>query len=93
MEKVVVEKNDGNGEVFYQNKEMKEFYHPFKIVYDGDVIASISFKDNDLVWAKNFKRAIASALQIQGARVGAFVEKEVSKRERTNNCWVAISTC
>lgn len=57
---------------------MKEFYHPFKIVYDGDVISSISFKDNDLVWAKNFKRAVASVLQIQGYRTGAFVEKEVN---------------
>lgn len=78
VEKVVVEKNGGPGEVFYQNKEMKEFYNPFRIVYTGDVITSISFNANDSIWSKNFKRAIASALQIQGDRIGAFVEKEVS---------------
>lgn len=80
VEKVVVEKNDGSGEVFYQNKEMKEFYNPFKIAYKDDIITAISFKDSDSIWTKNFKRAIASALQIQGDKTGAFVEKEVNYR-------------
>lgn len=76
VEKVVIEKN-GASEVFYQNKEMLSFYNPFKIIYDGDVISMVSFKDSDSIWAKNFKRAIASALQIQGDKIGAYVEKEV----------------
>lgn len=78
---MVVEKNGGTGEVFYQNKEMKEFYHPFQMIYTDDVITSISFKDHDSIWAKNFKRAVAAALQIQGDKTGAFVEKEVRKSQ------------
>lgn len=76
VEKVIIEKN-GADEVFYQNKEMLSFYNPFKIVYNGDIISLVWFKDNDSLWAKNFKRAVASVLQIQGDNIGAFVEKEV----------------
>lgn len=57
---------------------MQSFYNPFQIVYNGDTISRLLFKRHDSVWAKNFKRAIASALQVQGSGVGAFVVKEVS---------------
>lgn len=63
--------------VFYQNKEMQSLYNPFKIFYTGDVVSHLLFKDKDSTWAKNFKRGIAAALQVQGDRAGAFVEKEV----------------
>lgn len=87
VEKVTIEKN-GAGEVFYQNKEMLSFYKPFKIVYAGDVISFVWFKDNDSLWARNFKRAIAAVLQIQGDKIGAFVEKEVSHKNRCSDCFV-----
>lgn len=77
VEKIVVDKENGTT-VLYQNKEMQSLYNPFKIIYNGDVISYLIFKDKDSIWAKNFKRAIASALQVQGEKPGAFVEKEVS---------------
>lgn len=71
-----MDKEDGTA-VFYQNKEMHSLYKPFKIFYNGDVVGHLQFKDKDSVWSKNFKRAIAAALQVQGNKTGAFVEKEV----------------
>lgn len=58
---------------------MQPVYNPFKIVYDtNDLVSKIKFKLKDPVWSRNFKRAIASAIQLQGLRNnGAFVAHEV----------------
>lgn len=80
----MLEKENSN-DVFYQNKEMISFYNPFKIIYAGHTISHVLFKEIDSVWAKNFKRAFASAIQIQGEKIGAFVEKEVSLQNRRKN--------
>lgn len=55
---------------------MQSLYSPFKIIYDGDIITNISFRNQDAIWSRNFKRALASALQVQGSSIGAFIEKE-----------------
>lgn len=78
VEKITVEKQNGNAAVFYQNKEMQTLYNPFKIVYTNDTIQYIQFKACDSLWSRNFKRAIASAFQIKSVKTGAFVEEEVS---------------
>lgn len=78
VEKITVEKQNGNAAVFYQNKEMQTLYNPFKIVYTNDSIQYIQFKASDSLWSRNFKRAIASAFQIKSVKTGAFVEEEVS---------------
>lgn len=57
---------------------MLPIYYPFKIVYRDDVVEHLRFKEKDSLWSTNFKRAIASALQVQGHKIGAFVEFEVS---------------
>lgn len=60
---------------------MLPIYNPFKIVYEiggGDVISHLRFKEKDSVWSINFKKAIASAIQVQGTKVGAFVANESS---------------
>lgn len=80
VEKITIDKADGTPAVYYQNKEMQSLYNPFLIVYSGDTISRLLFKRHDSLWAKNFKRAMASALQVQGSTVGAFVVKEVSIR-------------
>lgn len=75
MEKVIL---FGSNRIFYQNKEMQPVYNPFKIVYGSDhLVSKIKFKTKDPVWSRNFKRAIASAFQLQGLRTGAFVAHEV----------------
>lgn len=58
---------------------MQSLYNPFSIIYNGetDTIVRVLFKTYDSVWAKNFKRAMAAAIQVQGTKTGAFVEKEV----------------
>lgn len=56
---------------------MLPIYHPFKIVYSDDVVDHLRFKEKDSLWSTNFKRAIASAIQVQGHKIGAFVEFEV----------------
>lgn len=78
VEKITIDKADGTPAIYYQNKEMQSLYNPFLITYNGDTISRLLFKRHDSVWAKNFKRAVASALQVQGSTVGAFVVKEVS---------------
>lgn len=77
VEKITVNKHNGNAAVFYQNKEMQTLYSPFKIAYVNDTIDYIHFKASDALWSKNFKRAIASAFQLKALRNGAFVEEEV----------------
>lgn len=71
-------KQNGNPAVFYQNKEMQTLYNPFKIIYTNDTITHVQFKATDTLWSRNFKRAIASILQLKGLRDGAYVEEEVS---------------
>lgn len=71
-------KQNGNAAVFYQNKEMQTLYNPFKIIYTNDTITHVQFKAVDTLWSRNFKRAIAAALQLKGLKVGAYVEEEVS---------------
>ncbi|XP_055375125.1 uncharacterized protein LOC129607901 isoform X2 [Condylostylus longicornis] len=58
---------DNTGEKFHQNKEMHPPYKPFKIVIDGTTnkISHLIFKESDPIWSTNFKRAIASTLQLQ----------------------------
>lgn len=85
VEKITIDKADGTPAVYYQNKEMQSLYNPFLIVYNGDTISRILFKRHDSIWAKNFKRAMASALQVQGSTVGAFVVKEVSNLMNSMN--------
>lgn len=79
IEKTTVDKENGTFATFYQNKEMQSLYNPFKIIYLGDVITGIQFKTTDPLWARNFKRAIASTLQVQSIKLGAYVENEVSE--------------
>lgn len=58
---------------------MQALYNPFKISYENDTITGITFRNEDNLWSKNFKRALASALQVQGSNGdGAFITKEVS---------------
>lgn len=73
-----MDKQNGNPAVFYQNKEMQTLYNPFKIIYKNDTITYVQFKTTDTLWSRNFKRAVASALQLRGLRDGAYVEEEVS---------------
>lgn len=82
VEKITIDKANGGAAVYYQNKEMQSLYNPFQIVYTGDTISRLLFKRHDSVWSKNFKRAMASALQVQGSAIGAFVVKEVSRTGR-----------
>lgn len=77
VEKIAVDKQNGNAAVFYQNKEMQTLYNPFKIVYVNDTIDYIQFKASDSLWSKNFKRAIASTFQMKDLKNGAFVVEEV----------------
>lgn len=77
VEKITIDKANGSPAIYYQNKEMQSLYNPFQIVYTNDTISHLLFKRYDSIWAKNFKRAMASALQVQGSTVGAFVVKEV----------------
>lgn len=79
VEKITVEKPNGNSNVFYQNKEMQALYNPFKIVYVNDTIDYIQFKasDQERLWSRNLKRAIASAFQLKNLKIGAFLEEEV----------------
>lgn len=51
---------------------------PFKIAFSNDVVSFIIFKRSDPIWSTNFKKAIASALQVQGEKDGAYVVMEVS---------------
>lgn len=78
VEKITVNKQNGNSAVFYQNKEMQTLYNPFKIIYTNDTVTHVQFKTSDALWSRNFKRAIASTLQLKGLRDGAYVEEEVS---------------
>lgn len=64
--------------MFYQNKEIQPFYNPFKIVINRDVVSYLQFKEKDVLWSINFKKAIASAIQVQGDGAGAFVVNEPS---------------
>lgn len=86
VEKITIDKTDGTPTIFYQNKEIQSLYIPFLIAYNGDTISRLLFKRHDAVWAKNFKRAIASALQVQGSKEGAFVVKEVSVMNGSMTC-------
>lgn len=79
LEKITVDKQNGNAAVFYQNKEILSLYNPFKIVYVNDTIDHVQFKMSDSLWSRNFKRAIASVFQLKQLKKGAFVEDEVSK--------------
>lgn len=56
---------------------MQTLYNPFKIVYTNNTIAYLLFKATDLLWSRNFKRAIAATLQLKTIRNGAYVEDEV----------------
>lgn len=79
VEKISIHKANGTSANFYQNKEMQALYNPFKISYDNDTITGLTFSNADSLWSKNFKRALASALQVQGSDGdGAFITKEVS---------------
>lgn len=68
-----------SGDVFYQNKEMLPLYNPFLInMNEDDIVKYVQFKENDVLWSKNFKRGLISALQVQGnPGSGAFVINEV----------------
>lgn len=77
VEKITIDKQNGNTGVFYQNKEMQTLYNPFKIVYANNTIDHVQFKSTDLLWSRNFKRAIAATLQLKSLRDGAYVEEEV----------------
>lgn len=77
VEKITVDKQDGNAAIFYQNKEIQTLYNPFKIVYVNDTIDYIQFKESDSLWSRNFKRAIASTFQMKNLKNGAFVVEEV----------------
>lgn len=79
VEKITVDKPNGNAATFYQNKEIQTLYSPFKIVYVNDTIDYIQFKVSDSLWSRNFKRAIASAFQLKHLKNGAFVEDEVNQ--------------
>lgn len=58
---------------------MQPVYNPFKIVSDAeDMVERLAFKRNDPLWSRNFKRAITSAIQVQGTRPGTFVTPEPS---------------
>lgn len=59
---------------------MLPVYNPFKIVYKEALISHLVFKEKDSLWSINFKKAIASAIQVQGHTVGAFVSHEVGRR-------------
>lgn len=80
VEKITVDKQNGNAAVFYQNKEMQTLYNPFRVVYVNDTIDYIQFKATDSLWSRNLKRAIASAFQLKNLKNGAFVEEEVTKK-------------
>lgn len=69
---------NNSGQVFYQNKEILPFYNPFKIVINHDVVSHLQFKEKDALWSINFKKAVASAFQVQGDGPGAFVVNEPS---------------
>ncbi len=43
-----------------------------------DIVSHLQFKEKDVLWSINFKKAIASALQVQGDGPGAFVMIEPS---------------
>ncbi|XP_037039543.1 vitellogenin-3 [Bradysia coprophila] len=75
VEKVIL---NHSGQVFYQNKEIQPFYNPFKIVMSQDIVSHLSFKEKDVLWSINLKKAIASAFQVQGDGPGAFVMNEPS---------------
>lgn len=76
-------KQNGNPAVFYQNKEMQTLYNPFKIIYTNGTITHVQFKATDTLWSRNFKRAIAAALQLKELKSGAYVEEEVSIESHT----------
>lgn len=69
-----------SSQVYYQNKEMLPVYNPFKIVSDDrdDCVERLAFKRRDPPWSRNFKRAIAAAIQVQGTKTGTFVTPEPS---------------
>lgn len=69
---------NNSGQVFYQNKEILPFYNPFKIVINQDIVSHLQFKEKDVLWSINFKKAVASAFQVQGDGPGAFVVQEPS---------------
>ncbi|KAJ6640893.1 Vitellogenin-6 [Pseudolycoriella hygida] len=75
VEKVIL---NNSGQVFYQNKEILPFYNPFKIVIKQDVVSHLQFKEKDPIWSINLKKAVASAIQVQGDGPGAFVVNEPS---------------
>lgn len=56
---------------------MQNIYLPFKISLYENVITNIGFKEKDSIWSKNIKRAIASAIQLQGEKMGAYIVSEV----------------
>lgn len=43
-----------------------------------DIVSHLQFKEKDVLWSINFKKAVASALQVQGDGPGAFVVNEPS---------------
>lgn len=51
---------------------------PFKIAFSSDIVSFVIFKRSDPIWSTNLKKAIASALQVQGEKDGAYVVMEVS---------------
>lgn len=71
---------------------MQALYNPFKITYENDTISDISFRTEDAIWSKNFKRALASALQVQGSNGdGAFIVKEVRVMFIIDSKYISIS--
>lgn len=69
---------NNSGQVFYQNKEILPFYLPFKVFIKQDVVSHLQFKEKDVLWSTNFKKAVASAFQVQGEGPSAFVVTEPS---------------
>lgn len=70
---------NNSGEKFLQNKDMYPAYKPFKIALNPDgTISHLVFKETDPIWSTNFKRAIASMIQFQTKKSGAFVVDEVN---------------
>ncbi|KAI8129767.1 Vitellogenin-1 [Lucilia cuprina] len=69
---------NNSGEKFLQNKDMYPAYKPFKIALNPDgTISHLVFKETDPIWSTNFKRAIASMIQFQTKKSGAFVVDEM----------------
>ncbi|XP_061389205.1 uncharacterized protein LOC133324377 [Musca vetustissima] len=69
---------NNSGEKFLQNKEMYPTYKPFKIALTPEgTIKHLVFKEGDPIWSTNFKRAIASMIQFQTKKTGAFVVDEM----------------